>query len=204
MSIDTKLEQNLKNLLQNQLLPQLKAQKDMETNTQKNLENSLRALLKNKQLLDSINASQKKILVEAANGCPPSMFSRVWKNVSTILNGLSDDTKKSPENVKKITEINRIIYHSLIHPNSNDLANIDVLVTTKGLKLQDDLDAVDNQFALLKLAATSDKKVNRELVTTNKERITYNKREPKGFDKLDATTATATTTTTTTKNRVSK
>lgn len=196
MSIDTKkLEENLKNLLQNQLLPQLKAQKDMETNTQKdmetntqkNLENNLRALLKNKQLLDSINASQKKILVEAANGCPPSMFSRVWKNVSTILNGLSDDTKKSPENVKKITEINRIIYHSLIHPNSKDLANIDVLVATKGLKWQDDLDAVDNQFALLKLAATSDKKVKRELVTTNKERITYNKRKPKGVDKSAAT-----------------
>jgi hypothetical protein len=192
MSIDTeKLEQNLKNLLQNQLLPQLKAQKDMETNTQKNLENSLRALLKNKQLLKSLSEAQKNTLVKAANGCSPSMFDNLWTKVSTILNGLLQRADKSPENVKKITEINRIIYHSLIHPNSNDLANIDVLVTTKGLKWQDDLDAVDNQFALLKLAATS-KPVKRELVTTNKERITYKKHEPTGpATKGDATNADA-------------
>jgi hypothetical protein len=176
---NTALEKNLINLLQNQLLPQLKAQKESENQAQRELENKLRALLKNKQLLKSLSEAQKNTLVKAANGCPPSMFDKLWTKVSTILNGLLQRTDKSPESVEKITEINRIIYHSLIHPNSNDLANIDVLVTTKGLKWQDDLDAVDNQFALLKLAATS-KPVKRELVTTNKERITYKKREPTG------------------------
>jgi hypothetical protein len=170
------LEANIRKLLTTQLAPELQSRQKMRSQ----LENNIRALLKNKSFLDSITKAQTKTLENAVQACQnqqPGMFSKLWQSVLGIMNGLLEKKENTPENVDKITEIHRIIYHSLIHPNSNDLANIDILVTTKGFGWKDELDAVDNQLALLKLTA-NDKKVAPKLVNKQKQRITYKKRVP--------------------------
>ena len=169
--------------LQEQIKPII--QKQLDPRTQ--LENNLRALLKNPILIQSITQAQLKILQKAADTCknqgPGSgtkMFASLWQKVIDILNsfmekkGITDD-----EDEGRITEINRIIYHSLIHPTRNDLTNMDIFITRKGFGLKDDLDSIDNQLALLKLSSLTDKKLNRKLVNVNKQRITQKKHDDK-------------------------
>ena len=165
--------------LQEQIKPII--QKQLDPRTQ--LENNLRALLKNPILIQSITQAQLKILQKAADTCKnksPSMFASLWQKVIDILNsfmekkGITDD-----EDEGRITEINRIIYHSLIHPTRNDLTNMDIFITRKGFGLKDDLDSIDNQLALLKLSSLTDKKLNRKLVNVNKQRITQKKHDDK-------------------------
>jgi hypothetical protein len=166
--------------LQEQIKP-LIIQKQLETRTQ--LENNLRALLKNPILIQSITQAQLKILQKAADTCKnksPSMFASLWQKVIDILNSfmkkkdITDD-----EDEGRITEINRIIYNSLIHPTRNDLTNMDISITRKGFGWKDDVDEIDNQLALLKISSLTDKKLNRKLVNVHKERITHKKRDDK-------------------------
>ena len=166
--------------LQEQIKP-LIIQKQLDPRTQ--LENNLRALLKNPILIQSITQAQLKILQKAADTCKnksPSMFASLWQKVIDILNSfmkkkdITDD-----EDEGRITEINRIIYNSLIHPTRNDLTNMDISITRKGFGWKDDVDEIDNQLALLKISSLTDKKLNRKLVNVHKERITHKKRDDK-------------------------
>lgn len=168
--------------LQEQIKP-LIIQKQLETRTQ--LENNLRALLKNPILIQSITQAQLKILQKAADTCKnqgtgTKMFASLWQKVVDILNSfmkkkdITDDEDES-----RITEINRIIYNSLIHPTRNDLTNMDISITRKGFGWKDDVDEIDNQLALLKISSLTDKKLNRKLVNVHKERITHKKRDDK-------------------------
>jgi hypothetical protein len=168
-----------------ELIPKLQQQIQLETRTQ--LENNLRALLKNPILIQSITQAQLKILQKAADTCKnqgpgtgTKMFASLWQKVLDILNSfmkkkdITDD-----EDEGRITEINHIIYNSLIHPTRNDLTNMDIFITRKGFGWKDDLDSIDNQLALLKLSSLTDKKLNRKLVNVNKQRITHKKRDDK-------------------------
>jgi len=150
------------------------------------LEDNLRALLRNPALVNSVTRAQLKTLEKAADICKnqgsgigTKMFSSLWQKVIEILNGFLKGEKKTEEDESRITEINRIIYNSLIHPTRNDLTNMDIVITRKGFGWKDDFDSIDNQLALLKLSSSNEHKLNRKLANVNKERITQKKRDDK-------------------------
>lgn len=176
---------NIENAIK-KLLPKL--QEQIQTLTKKQepiqLETNLRTLLKNRELIKSITQAQLKILQKAADTCKnqgqtPGMFSSLWQKVLKILENIMNKKEKTDEDVERITEINRIIYNSLIHPTRNDLTNMDISINRKGFGWKDDFDSIDNQLALLKLSSSNNLKLKRELVNTNKQRITQKTRDDK-------------------------
>jgi len=170
------------------LIPQLKPLIQKQLDPRAQLENNLRALLQNRVLKESITKTQMKTLQKAADTCKnpdqgpgagTKMFSSLWQKVLGILDSFMKGQNKTDEDEGRITEINRIIYNSLIHPTRNDLTNMDIFITRKGFGWKDDLDSIDNQLALLKLSSSNEHKLDRKLTTVEKERITQKKRGDK-------------------------
>jgi len=172
-----------------ELIPKLQQQINPiihKSEKRRQLENNLRALLENPILIQSITQAQLKILQKAADTCKnqgpgigTKMFASLWQKVLEILKSFMEGNKKTDEDESRITEINHIIYNSLIHPTRNDLTNMDISITRKGFGWKDDFDEIDNQLALLKLSSLTGKKLNRKLVNINKQRITQKKRDDK-------------------------
>jgi len=171
---------NLIPKLQQQITPIIQKQ----TETRRQLENNLRALLQNSALKESITRAQLRTLQKAADICKnqgpgigTKMVSGLWQKVIEILDSFMKGQNKTDEDEGRITEINRIIYNSLIHPTRNDLTNMDIFITRKGFGWKDDFDSIDNQLALLKLSSSSEHKLHRKLANVHKQRITHKKRD---------------------------
>lgn len=99
-------------------------------------------------------------------------------SISNMLSGLNSlFPTASTEDRKRIIEINRIVYHSLLHPNRKDIENIDLIITKKGFTLEDDLDNIDTQFAQMVLDAKG-KTIDKSRIKRNTQKIYYNQKKP--------------------------
>ena len=105
-------------------------------------------------------------------------LSSMSDSISNMLSGLNSlFPTASTEDRKRIIEINRIVYHSLLHPNRKDIENIDLIITKKGFTLEDDLDNIDTQFAQMVLDAKG-KTIDKSRIKRNTQKIYYNQKKP--------------------------